>query len=106
MTKARQLDRIIGNFNADEFTALRQTQFICARILVNRQMSGSVGSIRHRISESRASRDGEEKARAKSMRNAQQIAKIHGLGNSVSACGEIATHIANLIYSAAHGERP
>jgi len=55
-------------------------------------MAGGIGGIGHRIRELDPACHCEEEARAERMGDAQEIAKIHRLGNAVDADGKISAH--------------
>ncbi len=90
VAKARELDRVVGDLHPHKDAALRKTELFERAELVERQVPGGVGGVRHRIGELDAPRHGEEEARAEGMRDAQQVAEIHRLRNAVHPDCEIA----------------
>src|SRR5579875_1983666 len=97
MEKARQLDRLIEELDADERTAIRQAEggevgkFVEWNLF--RGLRG-VGALAFAAPVIRG--DGEDEAGAEGMGGAPQAAQIHGLANSFDADAEIAAHGSNL----------
>ena len=90
MAETRELDRVLGDLDADEHAALGQAELVDRAELVERQVAGGVGGVRHGVGELHPARHGEEEACAEGMRDAQQIAEIHRLRNAVHPDREIA----------------
>ena len=89
MTEARQLHRIIGDLYPDQTAAHRQAEVIGMREGIERQLTFRIAGVAIGVRQLQARRDGKEKTGIEGMRNADQIAQIHGLGYALNPNSKI-----------------
>jgi hypothetical protein len=92
MAEARQIDRVVDQFAADQSAAARQLQLLGGGEVVDRHLVLGLRSVRARRTHAVLSPDQEDEARPEGVRRADQVAEVHGLADALGADREEATH--------------